>query len=58
MKDNKNTNIVSSELGEKELDNVAGGKYDDLHWWERTRESWIDAGRPNSYAYFLGLDWE
>lgn len=51
-----------SELGaalpDELLDAVAGGTYDNLHWWERTHETWRDAGCPNPYEYYLGLDWE
>lgn len=46
------------ELPDELLDAVAGGRYDDLHWWERTHETWTDAGCPNPYEYYLGLDWD
>ena len=49
---------LGAALPDELLDAVAGGRYDDLHWWERTHDTWLDAGAPNPYAYFLGLDWD
>ena len=49
---------LGAALPDEALDAVTGGRYDDLQWWERTHETWSEAGAPSPYAYFLGLDWD